>query len=43
MNASNDWQVPGRGAEIYENVFVPSMIGAGSPTGPKKDRTLWLD
>jgi ubiquinone/menaquinone biosynthesis C-methylase UbiE len=27
MSESNDWQVPGSGAEIYETVFVPAMMG----------------
>jgi SAM-dependent methyltransferase len=27
MTESNDWDVPGGGAEIYETVFVPAMMG----------------
>jgi SAM-dependent methyltransferase len=27
MTDSNDWGVPGTGAEIYERVFVPAMMG----------------
>lgn len=27
MSETNDWHVPGSGAEIYENVFVPAMMG----------------
>jgi len=26
-----DWKIPGTGVEIYEEVFVPAMIGAWSP------------
>ena len=31
MNESNDWQVPGSGAEIYETVFVPAMMEQWAP------------
>ena len=31
MSESNDWQVPGSGAEIYETVFVPAMMGEWAP------------
>jgi SAM-dependent methyltransferase len=31
MSESNDWQVPGGGAEIYETVFVPAMMGEWAP------------
>ena len=31
MSTSNDWQVPGSGAEIYETVFVPAMMGQWAP------------
>ena len=34
MSESNDWQVPGSGAEIYETVFVPAMMGGA-------DRKQW--
>lgn len=27
MSASNNWQVPGNWVEIYENIFVPAMMG----------------
>lgn len=27
MSESNDWNVRGSGAEIYETVFVPAMMG----------------
>jgi len=33
MSESNDWQVPGSGAEIYETVFVPAMMGEWAPKG----------
>lgn len=31
MSESSDWQVPGSGAEIYENVFVPAMMAEWVP------------
>ena len=31
MTQTNDWQVPGSGPEIYETVFVPSMMGEWAP------------
>ena len=31
MTETNDWQVPGSGAEIYETVFVPAMMGEWAP------------
>ncbi|HEU0297701.1 MAG TPA: class I SAM-dependent methyltransferase [Anaerolineales bacterium] len=31
MSISNDWKVPGTGAEIYETVFVPAMMGEWAP------------
>jgi ubiquinone/menaquinone biosynthesis C-methylase UbiE len=31
MTESNVWQVPGSGSEIYENVFVPAMMGEWAP------------
>lgn len=31
MGESNDWQVPGSGYEIYENVFGPAMMGQWAP------------
>ncbi len=31
MSESNDWQVPGSGAEIYETVFGPAMMGEWAP------------
>ncbi len=33
MSESNDWQVPGSGAEIYETVFVPAMMAEWAPRG----------
>src|SRR5450756_455362 len=33
MSESNDWQVPGSGAEIYEAVFVPAMMAEWAPRG----------
>jgi SAM-dependent methyltransferase len=32
LTESNDWDVPGSGAEIYETVFVPAMTGGWSTT-----------
>ncbi len=31
MTETNDWQVPGSGAEIYETIFVPAMMGEWAP------------
>jgi SAM-dependent methyltransferase len=31
MTQTNDWQVPDDGAEIYETVFVPAMMGEWAP------------
>lgn len=31
MSETNDWQVPGSGAEIYETVFLPAMMGEWAP------------
>jgi SAM-dependent methyltransferase len=31
VSESNDWNVPGGGAEIYETVFGPAMMGAWAP------------
>jgi len=31
VSETNDWQVPGSGAEIYETVFVPAMMGEWAP------------
>jgi SAM-dependent methyltransferase len=31
MSESNDWQIPGSSAEIYETVFVPAMMGEWVP------------
>ena len=31
MSESNDWQIPGSEAEIYETVFVPAMMGECTP------------
>jgi ubiquinone/menaquinone biosynthesis C-methylase UbiE len=31
VSTSNDWQVPGSGAEIYETVFVPAMMREWAP------------
>src|SRR5215216_4260102 len=31
MSESNDWQVLGSGAEIYETVFAPAMMGEWAP------------
>lgn len=31
MSASNNWQVPGNWVEIYENIFVPAMMGQWAP------------
>lgn len=31
MSESSDWQVPGTWVEIYENIFVPAMMGEWSP------------
>jgi ubiquinone/menaquinone biosynthesis C-methylase UbiE len=33
MIESNDWGVPGGGAEIYETVFVPAMMGEWASRG----------
>jgi SAM-dependent methyltransferase len=33
LNESNDWRVPGSGAEIYETVFVPAMMGEWASRG----------
>jgi SAM-dependent methyltransferase len=31
VSETNDWQVPGSGAEIYETVFVSAMMGEWAP------------
>jgi SAM-dependent methyltransferase len=33
LSESNDWKVPGSGAEIYETVFVPAMMGEWASRG----------
>jgi ubiquinone/menaquinone biosynthesis C-methylase UbiE len=33
LSESNDWKVPGSGAEVYETVFVPAMMGEWASRG----------